>query len=850
MRALVVLVLLQLQTGTTNAWQDPNATATMRTYHRSCVRPKCGGGSACLPRFSKASSGSVRKGVAWVIGVRRARRISTTDWANMEHFAASSLPPFEALFKSKQGVDYVAVPQVASLKGFRSARGADTDWFEGLTKAMTRALGREAEILGRAELVGAGGCFEKVVYATYVPRATYVKDAAAGAALRAAAASLVGIDERPTLRPVVTVLLRSLGGGAARRAGPGWSNSRRLRQELEAWVSQNKPGWRLNFVALAHAFSFEAQVQLAATTSVLVAAHGASLTNALFLPPGAAVVEVLNCGHRSNTYRLLSTNRGLSYFNAAKTDRYRGDDCSRDLGRKNVDARRPLAMSEISNPLSQAIDSVPLSTTEAMRPCPPLRRAAKISDDRGEVEEDVFRLLDDSITSSSSNEDDDCRAWRVASLVSVHVATLKEGSHGKDPAFHAHRRKFVMANQDKIAAGSSGYSFSAALEAFATALIEAQRVAQHVLFLHISKAAGTSFAKVAKANGCLGPSQFSTMWAPGDGPTWGNCARGSVSAHVSQERIGRGRRKNCAARELTCSQRADAFQKGKYDLMAVERWMDGAGRLCVGTFWYVVLIREPIARVISHHNHIWSRNLRATQRNDKKGRTKSVKGGPYFLGLFQNDSCVSSKDIPYSIGAPHRTGYDWSMTCALSSNFVTRSLLGTSFSPRPYDAEVPPSHSESATLQSAKEILAQFAVVLVVERAQEASKLLRHSLGFKAFNNQVLPRLGRDSSSQRKIINTKRRLHPTDLKLLQRHNRLDLDLYSYANRLFDADITFYDKATVFREPILDGRRLFCDSRNRNRSATLSRDDDWLGRDEPPYEDEENEKARVEEDLLR
>ncbi|KAJ8605094.1 hypothetical protein CTAYLR_000379 [Chrysophaeum taylorii] len=784
---------------------------------RSCVQPRCGSGG-CLPRFSKAaaaaaaSAGAVRPGVAWVIGVRRARRISTTDWANMEHFAAAALPAFEALYKRGIVVDYVVLPQVPSLRGLRRARGADTDWFESLCVAMGRALGRqEVRIVARDEL---RACFEQVVHASYVPRATYLKSERARGALTRAASSSAEFPRRR-----VTLLLRSLGGGAARRAGPCWPNAPSLRRELEAWLRSNHPRWSLEVVALGHAFSFQSQIALAERTGVFVGAHGAALVNALFAPPGAALVEVLNCGHRSNTYRMLATNRGLSYFAAPRGGWFRGDDCSRDLGRKHVDTRRALPLADVSGPLDAAIRAVDPRAVDDDVAC-----AAS-----EEKEESTTSVALDAIAAAA--EIGPCAAQRAASLVSVHVATLEASDETEPAALHAQRRR--------ILAKTSAFVVR---EAFANLLIEAQRRAKHVLFLHVSKAAGTSFAKVAKANGCRAPSRFSTLWAPGDGPTWGNCARGLVAVHESSDLLGKGRRRNCCARELSCARRLKSFQDGKYDLMAIERWLDNAGLVCPD-FWYVVLLRDPIARVVSHHNHLWRHTLRATQ------RIKQPKGGPYFVRLFRetnatSDVCVDLEQMPYALGAPHRTGYDWSMVCAFSSNFAARSLLGTAFSPRPYDSRSEPKRSPSSLLDSAKQILAKFALVLVVERAPEAVNLVRHVLGWKPFRaNDILPRIGRDAAGTRKIV--KQPLRDLDARLLRTHNIIDIDLYAYANHLFDLDLEFYSTASLFREPILDGDRAFCDSRrNANRSQNDDDDDDDAAANHrappPPRWDEEDD----------
>ncbi|KAH8055689.1 hypothetical protein JL722_8032 [Aureococcus anophagefferens] len=295
------------------------------------------------------------------------------------------------------------------------------------------------------------------------------------------------------------------------------------------------------------------------------------------------------------------------------------------------------------------------------------------------------------------------------------------------------------------------------VDSAAVALVEAQRLARHVLFLHVSRRGHQGRKRVIQR-------RFN---------------------------IGKGRRARCSAKELDCAQRLAAFKTRGYELMAVERWADAGGAVCPSpasnkeALWYATAV---------------------------KGRTRSSrKPGLYFKGVFEDGGpapCVDPEELPFSVGAPHRTGYDWSMVCAMSSDYATRSLLGTSFSDRPYDAcrREPP--DAAATGQDA---LLDFAVVLVVEQASRARNVVRHGLGWRPFSKaDVFPTIGRDASKSRKVVAAN--ATGSDRALLTQHNQLDLALYAFANDLFDADVFFYDKAAhsgLFREPIADARRLFC-----------------------------------------
>ena len=375
------------------------------------------------------------------------------------------------------------------------------------------------------------------------------------------------------------------------------------------------------------------------------------------------------------------------------------------------------------------------------------------------------------------------------------------------------------------------------VDAFANCFIEAQRLARFVLFHHVSKAAGTSFCKMATANGCSGPRQFSTLWAAGDGPTWGNCARGGKVAHVNATRGVRGRRnRNCAARELSCSRRIAAFEEGHYDFMAVERWLDNGGEVCPKLLWYATLVREPLTRTASHHNHLWRHTLRTKPRRGLSPRDKK----PYFArGIFENETaCVDVASMPGAVGAPHRKGYDWSVVCALSSNFATRSLLGTRFSQRPYDARLAPRFADAVLIDMARRSLASFAVVVVVERAADAGPILKQALGF--LDDKGLPRAGRDASTERKVVTD----NDKDDPLLRSHNRLDLDLYAYANDIMDIDLHFFTTSTLFRDPILDDKRTFCDRRRKDNNSPMNKTDDYDDdySKAAPHSDDNSEKT--------
>jgi len=103
-----------------------------------------------------------------------------------------------------------------------------------------------------------------------------------------------------------------------------------------------------------------------------------------------------------------------------------------------------------------------------------------------------------------------CAAYRAGAAVSANLAT------GSTDAMHADRRLFLLAASDL-----EGRPLNYFIDACANALVEAQRAAKYLIYLHVSKAAGTSLCKLASRNRCKAPPRFSTLWAPGDG----SCSR-------------------------------------------------------------------------------------------------------------------------------------------------------------------------------------------------------------------------------------------------------------------------------------------------------------------------------------
>lgn len=88
-------------------------------------------------------------------------------------------------------------------------------------------------------------------------------------------------------------------------------NVRRLLNEEEVDVLMEEYGFeKVYFEQL----SFAEQIQLMRETAIFLGVHGAGMTNMLFLPNGAQVIELLNEAHGDACYFRLASCLGLPYF--------------------------------------------------------------------------------------------------------------------------------------------------------------------------------------------------------------------------------------------------------------------------------------------------------------------------------------------------------------------------------------------------------------------------------------------------------------------------------------------------------------------------------------------------------
>ncbi len=132
--------------------------------------------------------------------------------------------------------------------------------------------------------------------------------------LRVAELTLVVHDRfRPDLLRRVAAEFQSVDAGPPKRRiyiSRERAGRRRLRGEAELWPLLADAGFEKLFM---EEMSFAEQVRAMNQTAVLVAPHGAGLTNMLFCPSGASVVEIADAGFPNPNFYALAAGLGHRY---------------------------------------------------------------------------------------------------------------------------------------------------------------------------------------------------------------------------------------------------------------------------------------------------------------------------------------------------------------------------------------------------------------------------------------------------------------------------------------------------------------------------------------------------------
>ena len=303
------------------------------------------------------------------------------------------------------------------------------------------------------------------------------------------------------------------------------------------------------------------------------------------------------------------------------------------------------------------------------------------------------------------------------------------------------------------------------------ALVEAPRP---VLFVHVSKAGGTLFLDMASRN--YNSSQYPTtqdnMWTGGDGPTW--CCNSPP------------------VEELDCAERERRMRLEGWRIAAIERYLDNGGQLCP-QFDYVTLLRDPIDRVFSHVNH-WFHNLRMAshypvQIADPPMPREAFRTRDFFRRVSRSDCTTTSireaiLDMDYvrahRVPLPRRLfDDDLSPLCGIVENYQTRSLLGTSFAPRPFSAHGRRS-LDAAQLGRAQSMLERFKLVLTIDDFGSASSRvadeLESALGWT--NTTIDPSHSNTHHYEDVLVQSE--TGADEMQLLRSMNAMDAALYERA----------------------------------------------------------------------
>ncbi|KAJ1452838.1 hypothetical protein M885DRAFT_619597 [Pelagophyceae sp. CCMP2097] len=251
-------------------------------------------------------------------------------------------------------------------------------------------------------------------------------------------------------------------------------------------------------------------------------------------------------------------------------------------------------------------------------------------------------------------------------------------------------------------------------------------------FLHLHKAGGTTLCHVARvANGLNAPTRNCNV--AGDGPR--------TLLDKTQPGGGYGNAGWTGADQ--CMKRHAYAQKNSLDILAVERWLDTAyfeSVLCQKSFFFITILRDPIARILSHCR--WERI-------------------PPVAAL----KWLAEFDVPQH--EPVQSG------TAVVDNFYTRSLLGRQAFLRLGAGAVTMDHANAAMA-----VLARFDAVLILERLDDSLAQLYARLGWcEPAAHERRKSFGPGDASISFDEAQKRKL--------SQHNAPDLLLFDFANSLAD-----------------------------------------------------------------
>jgi len=261
-----------------------------------------------------------------------------------------------------------------------------------------------------------------------------------------------------------------------------------------------------------------------------------------------------------------------------------------------------------------------------------------------------------------------------------------------------------------------------------------------IFFSHISKSAGTTFCICGQSNGCVGSGM-----AEGRDPVLENCHAGEFDANAPDDLPHWAAKKQHPKDYDTCDGLERYAKENQFTLEGNENWMIGEG-LC-HQFWNVVILRDPIDRLVSH--------LQELSRIPAHTASSEVETGP----LAWNATKLTPE-------------YVFQQVPILSDNFYTRSLLGAETYAMPLGS------LNQTHLERAKKVIEGFDLVLVLHPG-----LLEDMQNFLGWSCAASRRVAPDDFSDA--------LHghwgELEWDKVKERNALDIALVEHAVSLFKLD---------------------------------------------------------------